>query len=73
MADPAGRPGAIDVLGIGNALVDVLSHASDALVAGRGLAKGTMRLVGGMTGAEAVRDGLSDHDSGRSAATIEEP
>jgi sugar/nucleoside kinase (ribokinase family) len=45
VADPAGRPGAIDVLGIGNALVDVLSHASDALVAGRGLAKGTMRLV----------------------------
>jgi sugar/nucleoside kinase (ribokinase family) len=45
VAEPAGRPGAIDVLGIGNALVDVLSHASDALVAGRGLAKGTMCLV----------------------------
>ena len=45
VADPAGRPGAIDVLGIGNALVDVLSHASDALVVGRGLVKGTMRLV----------------------------
>jgi sugar/nucleoside kinase (ribokinase family) len=45
VAEPASRPDAIDVLGIGNALVDVLSHASDALVVGRGLAKGTMRLV----------------------------
>jgi len=45
VADPAGGPDAIDVLGVGNALVDVLSQASDALVASRGLAKGTMRLV----------------------------
>lgn len=41
----AEAPGAIDVLGIGNALVDVLSHETDAFVAGRGLPKGTMRLV----------------------------
>lgn len=37
--------GAIDVLGIGNALVDVLSHSTDAFVTGRGLVKGAMQLV----------------------------
>jgi sugar/nucleoside kinase (ribokinase family) len=35
----------IDVLGIGNALVDVLSHATDEFLAGERLAKGTMHLV----------------------------
>lgn len=35
----------LDVVGIGNALVDVLSHASDAFLAGEGLVKGTMHLV----------------------------
>src|SRR5688572_4188392 len=45
VTDLAGGPGAIDVLGIGNALVDVLSHASDALIADRGLVKGTMCLI----------------------------
>ena len=37
--------GALDVVGIGNAMVDVLSHADEDLVARQGLAKGTMRLV----------------------------
>ncbi len=37
--------GALDVIGIGNALVDVLSHADEDLVVRQGLAKGTMRLV----------------------------
>lgn len=36
---------ALDVLGIGNALVDVLSHATDELVTRLGLVKGTMSLV----------------------------
>ena len=35
----------LDVVGIGNALVDVLSHADDELVARLGLVKGTMNLV----------------------------
>jgi sugar/nucleoside kinase (ribokinase family) len=35
----------LDVLGIGNALVDVLSHESDAFVEAHGLARGTMTLV----------------------------
>lgn len=34
-----------DVLGIGNAIVDVLAHADDALLAKLDLAKGTMTLV----------------------------
>ena len=37
--------GQIDVVGIGNAIVDVLSHADDAAIAGLGLAKGAMTLV----------------------------
>jgi sugar/nucleoside kinase (ribokinase family) len=35
----------LDVVGIGNALVDVLSHADDKLVTRLGLVKGTMSLV----------------------------
>ena len=35
----------LDVVGIGNALVDVLSHADEELVARLGLVKGTMSLV----------------------------
>ena len=35
----------LDVVGIGNALVDVLSHASDAFLAREGLVKGAMHLV----------------------------
>ena len=40
MAEPE-----LDVIGIGNALVDILSHADDALLARQGLVKGTMHLV----------------------------
>ncbi len=36
---------AIDVLGIGNAIVDVLTHAEDGLVEAHGLAKGAMTLI----------------------------
>jgi sugar/nucleoside kinase (ribokinase family) len=35
----------IDVVGIGNALVDVLTHASDDFVAEQGLVKGSMTLI----------------------------
>jgi sugar/nucleoside kinase (ribokinase family) len=34
-----------DVIGIGNAIVDVLAHADDAFVAAHGLAKGAMTLI----------------------------
>ena len=34
-----------DVVGIGNAIVDVLAHAEDALLIRQGLAKGAMRLI----------------------------
>ncbi len=34
-----------DVLGIGNAIVDVLAHADDAFLEAHGLAKGTMTLI----------------------------
>src|SRR5437870_2080285 len=36
---------AIDVAGIGNAIVDVIAQADEAFVAGQGLAKGTMTLI----------------------------
>ena len=35
----------IDVAGIGNAIVDVISHAPEAFLAAEGLAKGTMTLI----------------------------
>ncbi len=35
----------LDVIGIGNALVDVLSHGDESLLARQGLVKGTMHLV----------------------------
>ena len=41
MADPR----ELDVVGIGNALVDVLTRADEGFLARRGLVKGTMRLV----------------------------
>lgn len=38
-------PDEIDVIGIGNALVDVLSHESDEFLHRHGLVKGTMQLI----------------------------
>jgi sugar/nucleoside kinase (ribokinase family) len=38
-------PGELDVVGIGNALVDVLSHAEEAFLTRQSLVKGTMHLV----------------------------
>jgi sugar/nucleoside kinase (ribokinase family) len=37
--------GLIDVVGIGNAIVDVLAHAEDSFLASNGLVKGTMKLI----------------------------
>jgi sugar/nucleoside kinase (ribokinase family) len=38
-------PGELDVVGIGNALVDVLTHAEEGFLARQSLVKGTMQLV----------------------------
>ncbi|MFV0523788.1 MAG: adenosine kinase [Acidimicrobiales bacterium] len=35
----------IDVIGVGNAIVDVITHASDAFLDGEGLIKGSMALI----------------------------
>ena len=40
-----GGSGGLDVLGIGNAIVDVLAHTTDSDLAAMGLAKGVMTLV----------------------------
>jgi sugar/nucleoside kinase (ribokinase family) len=37
--------GLIDVVGIGNAIVDVLAHAEDSFLTSNGLVKGTMKLI----------------------------
>ena len=42
---PSDLPPDLDVVGIGNALVDVLSHGDEALLTRQGLVKGTMHLV----------------------------
>ncbi len=39
------NPGELDVVGIGNALVDVLSHATDETLEELGLVKGSMNLI----------------------------
>jgi sugar/nucleoside kinase (ribokinase family) len=46
----------LDVVGIGNAIVDVLSHASEQLLARYGLAKGTMTLVDAGTALQIYRE-----------------
>jgi sugar/nucleoside kinase (ribokinase family) len=43
MDDPA--PATLDVVTVGSAIVDVLAHVDDSLIAAHGLAKGTMTLV----------------------------
>jgi sugar/nucleoside kinase (ribokinase family) len=49
---PAHAPDDIDVIGIGNALVDVLTHESEDFVRRHGLIKGTMQLVDEARGRE---------------------
>jgi sugar/nucleoside kinase (ribokinase family) len=58
-----------DVVGIGNAIVDVLAHADDAFLERRGLNKGTMTLIGAET-AEALYSAMGPaiEVSGGSAA-----
>jgi sugar/nucleoside kinase (ribokinase family) len=60
---------AIDVLGIGNAIVDVITHAEEVFLAREGLAKGAMTLIDAQ-GAEALyqRMGPAIESSGGSTA-----
>jgi sugar/nucleoside kinase (ribokinase family) len=58
-----------DVLGIGNAIVDVIAHAEDAFLSENSLNKGTMTLIDGTEAAELYgRMGASVESSGGSAA-----
>jgi sugar/nucleoside kinase (ribokinase family) len=43
---PPPSPPALDILGIGNAIVDVLARAEDSFLDAQNLAKGAMRLIG---------------------------
>lgn len=45
MTDPVQGADDFDVVGIGNALVDVLTHEDDAFIAANGLVKGSMTLI----------------------------
>ncbi len=45
MTDAADQPTTFDVVGIGNALVDVLTHETDDFLASNGLVKGSMTLI----------------------------
>ncbi|MBK8907312.1 MAG: adenosine kinase [Rhodospirillales bacterium] len=58
-----------DVIGVGNAIVDVLAHADEAFIAANGLNKGTMTLIDAAT-ADALYDrmGPAVEVSGGSAA-----
>ena len=44
--DAAATPPAYDVVGIGNALVDVIAHAGDEFLSTHDLLKGAMTLIG---------------------------
>ena len=45
MSTPDPSPTLFDVVGIGNALVDVISHASEAFLTDEELVKGSMTLI----------------------------
>lgn len=58
-----------DVVGIGNAMVDVISKVSDQFLIDRGLAKGTMTLTDAQTAGKIYKDIVPDREvSGGSAA-----
>lgn len=45
MANPGGNGATFDILGIGNAIVDVIAHADDRFLTDRGITKGGMTLI----------------------------
>src|SRR3954447_6109125 len=69
MTPPGSPTGPVDVVAVGNAIVDVLAHADDDLVTGLGLQKGSMMLVDAEQSAQLYeRMGPAVEASGGSAA-----
>jgi sugar/nucleoside kinase (ribokinase family) len=69
VSDPDFEVGDLDVVGIGNALVDVLSHEDDAFVDEHGLTRGSMELIDSDRAEELYRAmGPGTEISGGSAA-----
>lgn len=63
------NPATFDLVGIGNAIVDVLSYADDAFLAASGMVKGSMRLIDAATADALYRAaGPAVEASGGSAA-----
>jgi sugar/nucleoside kinase (ribokinase family) len=68
-ASPSTRPAGYQVVGIGNALVDVIAHASDQFLDAHGLVKGSMTLIDTDRAVELYRAlGAAVEMSGGSAA-----
>jgi sugar/nucleoside kinase (ribokinase family) len=69
MPDTASDP-TLDIVAIGNAIVDVIAHADDAFIASEGLTKGSMQLLFSTEEAEALyaKMGQAVETSGGSAA-----
>ncbi|PZP20049.1 MAG: adenosine kinase, partial [Sphingomonas hengshuiensis] len=67
---PAVSPATLDVVAIGNAIVDVLAHADDAFITEQGMTKGSMQLVFSPAEADALyaKMGPGTEASGGSAA-----
>ena len=45
MTDPIGTAAEVDVVGVGNAIVDVITRSTDDFIAAEGMAKGSMTLI----------------------------
>jgi sugar/nucleoside kinase (ribokinase family) len=62
----------IDVVGIGNALVDVLAHESEEFVAAQGIVKGSMTLIDAQRSAElyAAMSAATEVSGGSAANTV---
>jgi len=69
-ASPAASPATLDVVAIGNAIVDVLAHADDGFITEQGMTKGSMQLVFSPAEADALyaKMGPGTEASGGSAA-----
>src|SRR5690554_1867492 len=63
------QPGSLDVVGIGNAIVDVLTHADESFLSAQSLEKGSMTLIDTARAEELYRAmGPAVESSGGSAA-----
>lgn len=62
-----------DVLGIGNAIVDVLAKVGDGFLTERGLNKGSMTLLGAREAGEIYRDIIPEGEVSGGSAQIQLP